>query len=166
MNSSICSRIIIINHRHHHSHHHHHCHQSIVVTLRIVLLLLLTWSHPSWFLIWQFLVGLEMYAIVKNVRTITFVPYIPAIFTSKTRFFKIDNRNTIPVAYQQRMIKNNFNQNKKLIAINDRKIIANWGGKARHSTLYCGKCYPLVYIGDSIFKTTRMAMYMVVNQKK
>ena len=38
-----------------------------------------TWSHLKWFLIWQFLLGLEMYNIVKNVHTITFIPYNQAI---------------------------------------------------------------------------------------
>ena len=72
----------------------------------------------------------------------------------------------MPVAYHMDD-GNIFHQNKKLIAtINDRKDIARRGVKAWHSTLHCGKYYPLVHIGERIFKTTRMAMYMVGTQNK
>ena len=63
------------------------------------------------------------------------------------------------------LIENIPNQNEKLIAINDRKNIRRRGAEAWHSTLYCSKCYPLVHTGDWNFKTTRMTMYTVGNQK-
>jgi len=45
------------------------------------------------------------------------------------------------------LIENIFNQNKKLIAINDRKIIAIRGAKVSDSTINGGKSYPLVQVG-------------------
>ena len=44
-----------------------------------------------------------MYAIVKNVPVqvkIAFVPYTPDLIYSNKRFYKIDNKNTMPDAYR------------------------------------------------------------------
>ena len=60
----------------------------------------MTWSHTSWELLWQFLVGLEMYAIVKNTGTIMFIPYNPAIFTSKRTNIYDDDTNYNNGAYR------------------------------------------------------------------
>ena len=79
----------------------------------------------------------------------------------------------MPVAYQRRL-KINFNQNKKLMAINNNKESGQRGAKRSEeerrgakrseeeqrgakvpdSTINDGKCYSLVHTGDWIFKTT------------
>ena len=58
-----------------------------------------------------------------------------------------------------------FNQNKKVIQINNNKESRRRGAKLPDSTINCGKSYPLVHIGERIFKTTHMAIY-VGNQNK
>ena len=62
------------------------------------------------------------------------------------------------------MLKIIFNHNKKLMAINDKKNIARKGVKVWYSTLHFEKCYPLVHIGERIFKSTCMAKYMMKNE--
>ena len=59
-----------------------------------------------------------------------------------------------------------FNQNKKLIAINNNNKSDQRGAKVPDSTINGGKRYPLVKGKDWIFQSTCMAMYMVGNQKK
>ena len=63
------------------------------------------------------------------------------------------------------MMNNIFHQNKKLIAINDGKNIARRGAKLPDSTINGEKSYPLVNIGELIFKTTCMAIYMTKKHK-
>ena len=110
--------------------------------------------------------GIEMYAYVKNVLVqvkLHSYPTIQQLFTSNNEDWQYThcNRTMVPTVWT---MKNNFKQIKKLIAINDRKNIARRGTKTMKSTLYCGKCYPLVHIGERIFKTTRRAMYMMKNE--
>ena len=56
-------------------------------------------------------------------------------------------------------MKITFNQNKKMITINKRKESGQRGAKLPDSTINGGKSYPLVHIGDWIFKTTQRATY-------
>ena len=107
--------------------------------------------------------GFGQYAIVKNVLIIMFIPYNPVIIY-KYRVFKSENRKI--EAYQRWDNKEEifFNQNKKLIARNDRKNIARRVLKVWHSTLFYGKFSLLVHIGKRIFQTTRRAMYMMENE--
>ena len=88
---------------------------------------------------------------------------IKQLFTSKAQFLRltIEIQCLVPTLWIMKII---LNQNKKLIAINNNKTSSRRGTKARLSTLYCVKCYPLVHIGDWIFQSTQRAMYMMENE--
>ena len=57
-----------------------------------------------------------------------------------------------------------FNQNKKLIQINNDKESGQRGATFPDSKINGGKSYPLVHIGDWIFQSTQRAMYMMKNE--
>ena len=101
-----------------------------------------------------------MYAIVKNVCIITFVPYTPDLNYSKDVFLQQRPQWCLPYGLLQ-WWKIFFNQNKKKIAINNDKTSGRRGVKTLSSTINGGKSSLLVYIGEQIFQTTCMAMYMM-----
>ena len=115
-----------------------------------------------------FRVGLKYTRMLKMYQY-EFIPYNPDRIQQKTYNSTTTQKNNRDNGAYQRAYKLwiiFFNQNKKLIAINNNNKSGRRGAKARHSTLHCRKCYPLLQIGEWIFKSTRMAMYMVGNQKK
>ena len=64
---------------------------------------------------------------------------------------------TINIMNKTTLIENIFNQNRKLIAVNDWKNIARRAPEVRRSTLYCGKTSLRVHIVDFIFQLTQRA---------